>query len=269
MRHKGFTLIELLVVIAIIALLVTLLTPAIQYARRLARKTACVANLRGIGSAVAIYAQMSDGQMPRIDRRYTDPEEPITEACPTNKELGDDGGNWESLGENAMQNVWLMVAKDLIMPESFKCPGDNNYESLRASAKSADDDVPKRFGWYSADNFSYGMHWPYSGDGDRPNPAPLSNDLAATMVLFADRNPGGSVGKGDGDYRPSNHPRLGTALLMSSTSVSFHKSLEDSACGKDYDDIYTVQDADGGNSGQTGAMPTNGRDTYICLPQRQ
>ncbi|MHC4562169.1 MAG: type II secretion system protein [Planctomycetota bacterium] len=268
MRYKGFTLIELMVVIGIISLLMTLLTPAIQYAQRLARRAACVANLRSIGQATAIYAQMSSGQMPRIDRDYTDPEEPITAACPTNQDLDSEDGSWESLGENAMQNVWLMVADDLIMPESFRCPGDRNYESLRSSAGAAGDDVPKRFGWYSADNFSYGMHWPYSGDGDRVNPVPLSDNLAPTMALFADQNPGGSVGKEDGDYRPSNHPKLGTAFLMSSISVSFHESLEDSACGKDYDDIYTVQDADGGNSG-AGGVPRSDWDTYICLPEQQ
>jgi len=63
-RRNGFTLIELLVVIAIIAILAAILFPVFAKAREKARQTACLSNLKQIGTSVMMYADDWDGVYP-------------------------------------------------------------------------------------------------------------------------------------------------------------------------------------------------------------
>ncbi len=71
MRHErerkhqgmGFTLIELLVVIAVIAILMSILMPALQRAREQGKRSICLGNLKNLTLAWIMYADDNDDKL--------------------------------------------------------------------------------------------------------------------------------------------------------------------------------------------------------------
>jgi prepilin-type processing-associated H-X9-DG protein/prepilin-type N-terminal cleavage/methylation domain-containing protein len=60
----GFTLVELLVVIGIIAVLISVLLPALSRARQSGNQVKCMANMRSLGTALQMYASEQKGFLP-------------------------------------------------------------------------------------------------------------------------------------------------------------------------------------------------------------
>ena len=80
-KRRGFTLVELLVVIGIIALLISILLPALNQARRAAQSVKCLSNLRTIGQGFALYESENKGFLPGsalTTGRFIYPPAPIT-----------------------------------------------------------------------------------------------------------------------------------------------------------------------------------------------
>lgn len=63
-RQRGFTLVELLVVIAIIALLVSILMPALSQAKQLVQRSVCMSHMNTAGRGLMIYTNENDGWLP-------------------------------------------------------------------------------------------------------------------------------------------------------------------------------------------------------------
>lgn len=68
-KKKGFTLIELLVVIAIIALLLSILLPALTKVKKMTRQLLCMVNMRSQVSAMMVYTADNNGELPMSGSR--------------------------------------------------------------------------------------------------------------------------------------------------------------------------------------------------------
>ena len=74
-NKNGFTLIELLVVIAIIALLLSILMPALSKVKKQAQRVVCMTNLSQWGLILTLYTEDYDGHFFSGYYNYTDPND--------------------------------------------------------------------------------------------------------------------------------------------------------------------------------------------------
>ncbi len=137
LRSRGFTLIELLVVVAIIAILASLLLPALSSAKDRAHKAACISNLRQVGLAIQTYATDHEGKIPYGPKAppFTSPAEfyPSTGA-PTSL-LSLRSGAPVALGL-ALKNHLASQPKVLFCPGSDQ-PVDANAELAKVGRSQA------------------------------------------------------------------------------------------------------------------------------------
>lgn len=112
-RIRAFTLIELLVVVAIIAVLISILLPSLNGARKQARAVKCGANLKDVGGAFAIYLAENNGTYP-VSYAYAK----------------DYDGGWDTSDDTQtppatkgyVQWSWFLYRKGAVNDEVFRCP---------------------------------------------------------------------------------------------------------------------------------------------------
>ena len=109
-NKRGFTLIELLVVIAIIALLLSILMPALGKVKERAKQTVCKTNLRGIGLAVQLYLNDFDNRTPEDMGNYYGWINPATNQT------------WEPTDAGFNQSYWGLAFNEYTEnPKVFSC----------------------------------------------------------------------------------------------------------------------------------------------------
>ena len=136
---SGFTLIELLVVISIIAILISILLPALAKARELANRAVCMANIRGIIQSMVTYSQSNNGDFPVTAFEGQTYGLRVIRNAPLSSPLSSSGGmtapevvqSWygvQASGEyhflTPTADLWILVLQGYTTPSSFICPSD-------------------------------------------------------------------------------------------------------------------------------------------------
>ncbi len=159
-KRSAFTLIELLVVIAIIAILASLLLPALSKAKARARATACLCKLKQLGVGCALY----------------------------------EADNQDSLPETSHQAAsWIGTLAAYGLTNVYRCPDDTNLVRITSYAIN-DFLTPHPFGAPDLD-FSRLTRLPGPSETMHLAETP-GNDIGSDHFHFADASSGGFTPNG-------------------------------------------------------------------------
>jgi len=182
-RTRGFTLVELLVVIGIIALLISILLPALNAAKERANRVKCSSNLRQIGQGLLLYANDNKGIYPRTPANSLGT---YTQFTQSGTSTATDPFGTPAVGPNDVTaSLFLLVRNADINPEVFVCPSSN------AEKDTLNNRPPnQRVNFYGPNNLSYSYTNPFPNDGSIGFGYKLNGNVPADFAICADRNDG-------------------------------------------------------------------------------
>jgi len=198
-ERKGFTLVELLVVVAIIALLVSILLPALNKARELAKRVKCQAQLSALGRSLALYQGDFNDENPTVCRSdsalqnyfgnlsYNDSSNPPDSWVVLQRWFK---SGWDFWNERPTVGgcLYLLVLYEDTIPRMFLCPSADNDFEMDGPLNAAIQEDSNVKGWMSLRDFcsmwnlSYSYHDPFTGNRS-------GADSSGALPVMADKNP--------------------------------------------------------------------------------
>jgi len=253
---KGFTLVELLVVIGIIALLISILLPALNAARERANRVKCAANLRSIGQGIMLYANDNKGVYPRV----------TASAGGGYSQFGTAAGTDPfTLSNDVTAAMFMLVRYSDLNPEVFVCPSSNNDKDSMSNQPAI-----SRINFSAKNNLSYSYAHPYPDTAAATSGYKLNQSLTSGFAVAADINCG-TTGTNDNVNAPTsatavptemkkantnNHAKEGQNVLYNDGSVTWNSNP---FCGVNRDNIYTRN----GGGAPASSFPLNAEDSLL------